>query len=355
MSAKKKATTKAAKPKKSQELDIGKVQLHAVNVEHMRLYLAQALSAEGDGSPLPTTTEGLVALVHAHQRKLAAADPAHDTECSVCGGESDSRLPSCPFCNDGEAYPETGIVPARDFVEPGSLDAAIERVNAAKRRGALAYWELGHELYNIFENRLYTQRLNDKGKPKYANWTAFVVAEIGMGSSQSYKVMDCAVTFDRDTFNAIGVTKLGLLLRVPEEDRAEALKKAASSTVSEIEQEVRRLAGNAPPRDTGRTGFKGGAAASAKGAAALRGKKKVPQVAARDGSVTAVAAKPRLKIPLYQRGKPDKRALRLAQDPHGSMQLENDVELLVSIVQTAEGLSAVVEFRRATEGGTKSA
>lgn len=133
------------------------------------------------------------------------------------------------------------------LVDQDGLDAAVVRVKELKQRAVVCYWELGRAIYEIYESRLHTQRAAENGAPKYHSWTQFCRAELGMSSTQSYKLMDVATTFDRADLERAGLSKLALLVRLPPAERARMLDRVNEGTsLSGVAEQVRRLA--APTR-----------------------------------------------------------------------------------------------------------
>lgn len=372
------------------ETTVAGVKISKVSEAALDAYL-KSVGLPSDG-PIEARLQRLVAYTEKKVPEQMLAD------CDVCGGASDARLDQCPFCGtagipDGAEFADAGpepvtavkaapkpaakaakaapapkpapkpaktaaakksepaaaIVRAEDrssvAAAPG-LDKAVERVNDLKRQAVVSYWELGRAIYDIYEGRLYTQRTDDKGAPKYKSWTQFCHAELGMAPQHSYKLMDVAVSFTKDDVEHVGVAKLGIMLRLPPEERDKMLAQVKNGMpLSKVAQEVRKLAGGAPARDTGRKGFTGKRGSGRKAGSAGD----VPKVG--PDEVLAVVGLGRTKIPLFARpmkkGDQPARAMSLDHDPHGVEDATNDVQVLYRVVKEAKGLVLIVERRRA--------
>jgi hypothetical protein len=316
-------------------------------------------------------------------------------ECSECGGESDLRKPTCPFCGAGgvetkaavpapekppkgskkkaqktgdgtpafheaEAQeapveslpdaaaavvsdPKTEVVP----VAVKALDDGVAAVHKVLEAVTYSYWDLGKALQPLFEDQLWKARLGSDAKPIYKGWNQFVQSEFGISPMRSYEFMDASKYFKREDFQLIGYTKLVPLLRLPEEKRQELLAEAKKGRLprARILEIVREEVGDAR-RDTGRSGG-GSAAGGAAGTRRIR-----ENAAARrespspDGEITAVHALGRVRVPLFRRPKSSKdepkRADSLAHEPHGSEELPNGVLVTYKVVKESKGLALII-------------
>lgn len=321
--------------------------------------------------PVSGTIEERVAKLAEFQKKVP---PKHVADCNFCGAESDVRLDSCPFCGVGDdendsrlkeegmtsrkkaAVKKTADWPVVKITKEGekNLDAAVEAVNVAKAAVVGGYWELGNKLFAIYEKRLYTQRADTDGLPKYKNWNQFVQAELNMSAAHSYKIMDIAVSFQKKDIDSLGVAKLGVILQLRDGERKKMVDKAKKDgmTFSEVAKEVRAKATGTHRESTlaskaGRKGFKGGSAGSTKGSKA-RAKPTPPKP--KKGQVTAIVTIGRTTVPLYARPKKDgdrpKRANQLAQDPFGFERNLDGVKVEYRVVRQSKGLALVIERTR---------
>jgi hypothetical protein len=212
------------------------------------------------------------------------------------------------------------------------LKRGINRVKELQLQGIECMWEMGRTIFEIYEKKLYMQMHREDGKAAYDNWSKFCSNELQIGAAYSYKLMDVAVNFDKKTMLTVGVTKLSMLLRVPESAREELVTKAAATPRTALAKEVAQLAsGN--KSETGRDGFKGEAG---KGRAANPKK---------SDKLTIVRKEARVVVALFKRGT-TKRAMDL-NDAQGVEQCANGVSVHYMLVIDKHGqLQLVVESRR---------
>lgn len=333
------------------------------------------------------TLEEKVSALAVYQKKTPEK---HLADCDCCGGDSDVRLSCCPYCGEGdgedavssevvEASPAptrqqaaaskkngggkksdkavVQVPPKEGPPESGKtekdLDDGVQRVMGLKAAGAVCVWELGQEVARIYDQRLYMLRKTKTGHGKYKNWGQFCQVELGMTSSYSYKLMDVSKLFRKEDFQKVGVTKLAIMIQLPEAERRELLEKAREGlSRSEIAKRVRDSTEGRPPRVTGRgdrARNKDLGKASAAGSKGLREKG-----AKKANELTVVAQLGRATIPLYQRarkkGEEPRRAKTLAQDPSGTEQLVNGMVIHYRVVKQSKGLAIVVERRRGEPG-----
>jgi hypothetical protein len=238
------------------------------------------------------------------------------------------------------------------------LDEAVARMHLHASSASGSFYDLGNEMANTFARKLWTKRTK-AGAPAYTGWTQFCEAELPVSVGRSYQLMDVATKFDRPTFTGFGVAKLLQALRVPEEHRPamlEATKQGA--TLRELKERAVELQGGktAPPRETGRGGFKGTPNAAGRPVGKPSGKlpapppepaKRQPLPAA--PSVTVHLVQERTKMPLFARPKnkhdEPKPAKRLADDPWTIETLSNGVQVRYMVQVTRKGtLELVREF-----------
>lgn len=214
--------------------------------------------------------------------------------------------------------------------------ASLERVRGLQRKGMECAWQLGRTLASMYEGKAYTQVTDLNGKPLYNSWRAFVRDEIGIESSYALKLMDVAAVFDEKQIAEVGVTKLQLLVRVPEEMRSKLLEQAADTSRSRLSQEVKRLVGS-KVRETGRNGFAGRAGAGPR--------------AQRSERLTVIRTPERVVVDLFHRGS-NKRAFDV-EDAAGTEHCANGVVVHYQLMRTEQGLALAIETRRET--GSKAA
>lgn len=250
-------------------------------------------------------------------------------DCLKCHGVADVQLEVCPYCGDGVEDEVQQTPPPHDEPSPPlalserHLDAAVQRIHALKGESAGSLWELGSEIKRIHDTKLWTQRKNDKGAPKWRAWGSFTEHELGIGPAYAYKLMDVAAVYSRDQVRTIGVTKLHVTLQVPKEHR-DRLLSAAQMGASARELSAAASDIGKVKRDTGRTG-KGGAGAQ-------KGRPKGRKA----DKVTVAALIGRVEIPLYK-GASDKRARALTDTPRGTERLLNGVAQVFVVTKDEEG------------------
>jgi hypothetical protein len=240
-----------------------------------------------------------------------------------------------------------------------ALDVALAAVKKAKDAGAMSFWEMGQAVLHIYDQRLYTQRKAEDGKPKYKSFEQFARQELAMSKRHVFRMMDVARLYSRDDFQAVGVSKLAMIAQVPEEMATEMLERArAGLPLAQVTEEVRRLAGGKrrTAADTGRRESPGKGATGAAGTKVKKEKTAKPVPKPGPDELTVVTTKERLKVPMFARPKlgrghkasevEPKRAMKVDQDPAGKIELPNGTEMHVRIVLAAKGLEVHVEFRK---------
>ena len=346
------------------------------------------------GVEIGESFDGLVNAINAVAERMSSA--ASIARCDVCEGDSDSTLPECPFCGDSDneeagekeaeetmsepkkGRPRTAKVskpakekpskekpskpakekpakekPAKEkpaktaivkaetttlavkVVSSTELKAAVKRVGDMQRRGIETVYELGLALFEIYEKKLYTQMTVD-GKPVYTDWTSFCKKELGVSPNHGFRLMDVAANYSKEDVLELGVTKLNLLLRVPESDRERLKVSAKNLPASKLGEEVKKLAGG-QKRDTGRDGFKG---KPGKGRPA---KEKIEK----SDKVTVVRASANSIVELFNRGTTNR--AHTLEDAVGEERCANGVIVRYSLLKTDEGLSVAVEVIRESD------
>lgn len=231
---------------------------------------------------------------------------------------------------------------AVDVASVDDLNRAVSRVHELRTNMAINAWELGREIADLYDRKLYLQRRDEAGVPKYKSWTQFTTAELGMTVQHCLMLSDVARAFTREEVEKVGVTKLAIVMRLPEGDRAALLERAqAGASRAELQAEAN---GKTIERDTGRAGKSKGIKEHEK---EKRGKK-AAELGAKsrpEGAVTAVFPKPRMRVELFARGT-EKRAKRLADEPYAEVELVNGQKLKLRLVNAATGLILAVDIER---------
>ena len=341
------------------------------------------------------SVEDKAARVQAHQVKTVPEDKMSEA-CTVCGGESSLDLPECPFCGaagvsdepkpPGEETPtpvgsdlakaaeapapkqkltkvERAAAKAAAAIEPAHdasvvpegvrlLDDAVAKVRTAQGASVQGYYDLGKAMLEIFDGNLWKHRLGADGKPLFRGWNQFVQDELGISSAYSYQIMETSKNFSREDFSLIGSTKLVQILRLKPEQRTQLLEEAKAGRMprKRLLEIVQGEVGDAR-RDTGRTGGNGGKKLGGAGTKALKAKAEAKTLAKRDreGEITAVGVLGKVKLPLFARvakGKDQKRAASLAQDPWGEERLANGIVQRYRLVKETKGLVLIIERTR---------
>jgi len=184
-------------------------------------------------------THGALDAVVARMQSLwrQANPPIVLANCSECGGDSDARLPECPFCGEpGQAVtaPKDEVLTAADgqpLPQPGTtvddLDEAVARVARQDSRVGVATYDLGLALRDIQERGLWRLRLDQYKLPAYRSFYDFVEEEIGLRRGATRRWIRITEQFSRDEVEAYGVTRLAQALRFPVEEQSAFLAEVA--------------------------------------------------------------------------------------------------------------------------------
>lgn len=352
---------------------------------------------EENGLDRKGTIAEKVERLDAHYRNVYPADRRLDCEFdpekgSGCGFTAPDTSKACPFCGSEDeiqdeaevelrktnraggapaasaekpvvekpAEKSTAIAPApetapvaaevveeqpADDAKLRDLDAAVARVVEVHAQGVANYWDLGKALLPIFERQLYLQRRNDDGSSRYRGWTQFLAGEFGgqIAAGHSYRVMDVAKKFDRETAVKIGVAKLAILVRAKPEALPRLLKAAETTSVKELHASAVEQKALFEPgqRDTGRderdASGKGKSAGSSEGRKAAVANAAKRAEARADNAITVATQLGTVEIPLFAKGSKEKVAKKLADDPHGEEAHVNGVVSRYEIVIGADG------------------
>jgi hypothetical protein len=221
------------------------------------------------GFDVEGTVEEKVNKMADHQRDVTKADDLAD--CSTCGGESDVKLPSCPFCGDGEiiegkagaakkaaekakakpaskrklvATTETVHATVVEVITPGAamntvaeLDRAVANIALLKMAAVRNIWALGREIAIVIAGDLWKQRRDADGSLSYRTFKSFSELELGMSTTYAYKLARISETFTEQEVSAVGTKKLGIMLQLPKpmQDKliADAMAGASSAEIQE--------------------------------------------------------------------------------------------------------------------------
>lgn len=351
--------------------------IHIDKVDRNRIL--QALKDAGKEIDPTDSTEQLAVQLHMvydglpNERKI---------RCLKCKGVGDEQQSICPFCGceDGEsvdAKPNgkegkskrekgakvdkangTAAVVAADDLQPSSeirtvreLDAAVADIESLKGRSAAAMWQLGRRIADIHQHQLWKLRVEvaegGKATARFKTWESFVHTELKMSPKTAARAMDVALHYSEQQVALWGTLKLDLLLSAPPEERERIMKEKveAGAGTREIEQEVKRTKAQAGfKRETRDKSGRGGRRSETQVNKAAAEKKK-------EGSkqITIANIIGTQTVKLYKRPaslknvdwKAQPRAKKIADQPIGILELENDVEMLLAVQETSTGELAV--------------
>lgn len=304
-------------------------------------------------------------------------------DCTVCNGVSQLSRPACPYCGTAEEQPSP-VAPVAN-PPPKSAKAAkskvpekpaakavvkvadagkitkknVEEIVGIERRikGLLAdsvesMWTLGRELGSVLKGGQWKYRLGDDDKPAFKAFGDWVHETFGITPQYARQLVAVSEAYTAKQVREVGVKKLAIALRLPEEARAELVEKAAGgATVREVEAEVQRLAPGAtrePVASGAATARPGVSAANARRAAEGAAK---PSYVPKENEVTAVLALRRYELPMFARAKSAEtsapvRAKTISSNPTAVLEIENGVRVIGKVVEDADGLILVLEFER---------
>lgn len=352
------------------------------------------------GIACDTSIDSMVASLADFLIKLHKKTPAELLRCDWCGGSSDLTFAACPYCGltdeesskkaaeeeklkeKAEAKQEAQAINAKPpkkarseavtngaAAKPGvKKTTAIEKVHKAELVTAVAldkavaeikqiqvnivdnHWLLGQKIAEVHEKNLFKLRLAEDGKPKYTNFGQWVVAELEIGARYALDLAAISKVFTEQTIKEVGVTKLRVLARIPEEAKRANLVAAAKGeltggkplTRNQLEAAATKD-GPLPPRKGLGGGSRGGEDAAAKRA------EKAAARAAEKG-VTVVIQPGRVSIPLFSGMRAKElepmRAYDLSDEPIGLEDTLNGLKVRYTIEKDADGLVLVVERTR---------
>lgn len=306
--------------------------------------------------------------------------------CDTCGGFCVDEDPACPFCGDDpEASPRTSAEDAEKkntettkkenhtmqtettktpspkkprknakattalattsttalegvVVNPEKgmsqytvldLDAGVESCRAALMTTVSAAYQFGLRCKDLYEKELWKLRTDKEGKPVYTNFKKFCAEELGVSHTWAFSAMDIT-GFTPEQVDAIGTSKLALVLRAPEGQREKLFEAAEKgATKEELTKKLAKLR------------------AKANGS---NGAEVEPEEDPRRKAMT-LRIKPGKKTVAFmkkpEKGKEPESAKKLGDQPWLAVELGNDCSLFVRLVQKEDGtLHGVVEFKR---------
>jgi len=203
---------------------------------------------------LPTngSPEALVARLQSLWRQTDP--PIVLANCSECGGDSDARLPECPYCGEpGQAVapPKDEALTAADgqpLPQPGAtvadLDEAVARVARMDAQVGVSTYDMGLALRDIQERGLWRLRLDQYGLHRFRSFYDFVEEEIGLRRAAARRWIRVTEQFTREQVEEMGVTRLAQALRFPVEEQpaflAEVVGKPSGEAAKVARTKMRR-------------------------------------------------------------------------------------------------------------------
>lgn len=354
--------------------------LDAVNLTTLNAALKEA----GIKVTAKTKVEERVKLLQAYELEQCPDDnkkPEAERElgdCTVCNGVSQLKRPACPYCGTAEEQPSP-VAPVANPPPKSAKEAKaktadkpkatiakasdgkiskknVDEINGIERRikGLLAdsvesHWTVGRELGSVLKGGQWKYRADDEGKPAFKAFGDWVHETFGITPQYARQLVAVSEAYTVKQVREIGVKKLAISLRLPEEVRAEVVAKAAGgATVKEVEAEVQRIAPGGTRAPIERNDSLARPHQTTKNAAANKPK---PTRTPKAHEVTAVLALQRYELPMFARAKSTEteepvRAKTIAAGPQAILDLQNGVQIHVRIVEDETGISTVLEFKR---------
>lgn len=229
--------------------------------------------------------------------------------------------------------------------ETKDLDGAVKKFHELNVAGYLNRYDLAsHVRSEIFDKQAWKARKNKEGKVAYTSFEQFVAVEIGLSHTTVYQLMEVTKNYTRQQFLEVGATKLTLLLRAPESDKARLLEDAKSSSVRNTKKNVEQARSDAGETGKRKTGNK----ETPKGG---RKPKAEPKPSNRGKMISIASIEGRKTLSLYAKpaGKDDPkrvRAEKIAQEPWCQLELENGVIMTFAVKTNATGLVLVINTAR---------
>jgi hypothetical protein len=245
-------------------------------------------------------------------------------------------------------------------IEVANISDAIEAVKQAKELTVVCHWQLGQTILKCFKNDLWKQLKDEEGGVRYTNFYRFCENELGLSGRYCHSLMDIASSFSADDVAKIGVAKLGIILRLPEQDRDKLLIETRQGIpYSELSVKVRELNSESPP-PWSRKGIPIISPSESDPDKPIRSNIIVAPPSVIERVITTTHAETRIHIPLYCNGgandfidegnTPLRRATRLADDPVGEEYSINGVCIKYMLICNQKNeLELVVERRKSMD------
>lgn len=358
-----------------------------------------------------TSIDSMVSSLADHLIKLHKKTPNELLRCDWCGGSSDVSFSKCPYCglDDKTASAKLAAEEAKKPVapepekpaanakppkkargaekadtphtsptkearvakaeKPGVKKAgtAIEKVHKAELVTAVdldnaiveikqfqvdivdSHWLLGQKLSEVHEKNLYALRLDEAGKPKYKNFGQWVASELEITPRYALDLAAVSKVFTEETIKEVGVTKLRVLARIPEEAKRANLVAAAKGELTGGTPLTRKQLNAAATKDgplPPRPGI--GNHQQTEEGVKVRAEKAAARAA--EKGVTVVIQPGRTTIPLYSGMRAKElepmRAFDVGDEPVGLEDTLNGLKIRYLLEKDADGLVLVIERTR---------
>lgn len=301
-------------------------------------------NAEAAEKAVPTLTES-PPIAH-------AAKPAKDTKTKApsAKGAKNINTEDGGAKNMAAASNVTSITENKGDDKGGKLTVAVldKKVGEAielKSASSISMWQLGKVIAEIIDQNLWKLRQGDDKTPRYKGFDSFCHAELKMSPTHAYNLAGVAREYGEAQVKKFGVSKLGLVLQAPPEDRERIQEQVETGkSKREIAAEVNKARKE--------KNFKKKTGKGKKHTSSATGRK--PE------KVSIVKMEGRVSIPLYAKPaslrnldmKSLKPAKKIGDVPFGRHELPDGLVEYVSVQQNSAGnLVLVKEVRR--EDATK--
>lgn len=225
------------------------VRVDAVKLDMLREHYQQCFQKE----PGKKSKQILLAEVSKYyiERAKEGLGLAH---CDVCGADTDYAFDSCPLCGstevDDSSAPEEGAKkkgkkkdslvaadkPQETTYTENDLQVEVDAFWTLQQDVSKNYWQIGKHLKNIFDKSLWRLQKSADGLPQFTSFDQFVKSVFGWSKAHAYKAIGVCETYTLEQINTIGRSKLGLMLQLPDEERAKLLESgdAKKKSLSEL-------------------------------------------------------------------------------------------------------------------------
>jgi len=306
-----------------------------------------------EGLPISGDPEELTGRLKKH----FASYPDHEmSDCSECGNGSPADDPACAFCGhsgDGDGSTlvtlpgvSEAVTSLGDRAEAERrLDAAIGRYGSANREMVGSGWDMGNAIREIRDGKLYLARRGAGDQPVHRNFEEFCRRELKTNAGHVNRMIAVAENYTREQALAIGTTKLGLVLKVFDEEKRAPLLEMASRpevTVKQLAEATRQAVKDQPPRPD-RLGRKTAHAYRASAAVFPPAAPVAPFIPKASGQVLFSE---RRKGPGDRR-----RAFELTDGPVARMRCLNGTQIRIRLFKGDKGIYAKLEFSEAPDEG----